>query len=63
LATSPAPLIGESAADYEALHARVAALVRPRDIIEEILVGETVDLVGRRPLAAVARTSHRVLQA
>jgi hypothetical protein len=47
LARPPAPLSGESAADYEALHARVAALVRPSDVIEVILVGATDAAIGR----------------
>lgn len=41
----PPPLLdGEDAAVYDDLYARVAAAVRPADILEEIWVRDTVDL-------------------
>jgi len=41
----PAPLLdGEDTADYNGLHKRVTAAVRPTDILEEIWVRDAVDL-------------------
>jgi len=40
----PLLLEGESAADYELLHARVCAAVHPGDIIDELLVHDIVSL-------------------
>ena len=45
----PPPLIpGEEQTAYEALSRRVTAEVRPRDVLEEMLVREVVDLVWDR---------------
>ncbi|MBV8567044.1 MAG: hypothetical protein JO273_16440 [Methylobacteriaceae bacterium] len=58
----PAALVaGESRADFEALHQRIAACVKPADVIEEILVADVVLLLWEA--LRLRRVKARLLEA